>query len=118
MGSAKQMTRDEIVDQIITLLRSHEKHGGYFHQEPYKGDFFRLFVLANECGAGLKADRLRSLIASRAPELFDGKNWPLLYAAGRSGTMPGRAPSPALVWTMICPAANWPLPDSRTTAGE
>jgi len=75
------MKHDEIIEQIITLLRSHEKHGGYFHREPYKGDFFRLFVLANERGAGLKADRLQSLIASRAPELFDGKNWPLLYAA-------------------------------------
>jgi hypothetical protein len=81
MGSAWQMTHDKIVDQIITLLRSQDKHGGYFHQEPYKGDFFRLFVLANERGAGLKADRLHSLIAARAPELFDGWNWPLLYAA-------------------------------------
>jgi hypothetical protein len=75
------MTHDKIVDQVITLLRSQDKHGGYFHQEPCKGDFFRLFVLARERGAGLKADRLHSLIAARAPELFDGMNWPLLYAA-------------------------------------
>jgi hypothetical protein len=75
------MTHDKVVDLIIALLRSQDKHGGYFHQEPYKGDFFRLFVLAFEQGAGLKADRLHGMIASRAPELFDGKNWPLLYAA-------------------------------------
>ena len=70
------MTHDKIVDQIITLLRSQDKHGGYFHQEPYKGDFFRLFVLATERGAGLKADRLHSLIAARAelsPNLGDGR---------------------------------------------
>jgi hypothetical protein len=75
------MKRDKVVDQIIGLLRSQDKHGGHFHQEPYKGDFFRLFVLANEEGSGLKADRLHNLIAARAPELFEGKNWPLLYAA-------------------------------------
>jgi hypothetical protein len=75
------MKHDKIVDQIIALLRSHDRHGGDFHQEPYKGDFFRFFVLSNEEGSGLKADRLHSLIAARAPELFDGKNWPLLYAA-------------------------------------
>jgi hypothetical protein len=75
------MTHDKVVDEIIGLLRSQDKHGGYFHQEPYKGDFFRLFVLADEEGAGLKADRLHSLVASRTPELFDGRNLPLLYAA-------------------------------------
>jgi hypothetical protein len=75
------MTHDKIVDQVIKLLRSQDKHGGHFHQEPYKGDFFRLFVLANERGPGLKADRLHSLVAQRAPELLEGKNWHLLYAA-------------------------------------
>jgi hypothetical protein len=75
------MTHDKIVDDIIQLLRSQDEYGGYFHQEPYKGDFFRLFVVAAEEGEGLKADRLHSLIAARAPELFDGKNWPLLFAA-------------------------------------
>jgi hypothetical protein len=75
------MTHDEIVDKIVALLSSHDKYGGYFHREPYKSDFFRLFVLANERGTGLKAGRLHDLIAARAPEVFEGKNWPLLYAA-------------------------------------
>jgi hypothetical protein len=75
------MTHDKVADEIIGLLKWQDEHGGYFHQEPYKGDFFRLFVAAVEEGAGLKADRLHSFVASRAPELFDGKNWPLLYAA-------------------------------------
>lgn len=80
MGSTEQRTHDKIVDQVITLLRSQDRHGGHFHQEPY-GDFFRLFVLANEHGRGLKADRLHSLVAQRARELLEGKNWHLLYAA-------------------------------------
>jgi hypothetical protein len=75
------MAHEKVVDRIIDQLRFQDAHGGYFHQEPYKGDFFRLFVAATEEGDGLKADRLHSFVASRAPELFDGKNWPLLYAA-------------------------------------
>jgi hypothetical protein len=75
------MTHDKTVDEIISLLRRQDKQGGFFHQEPYKGDFFRLFVAAANEGEGLRADRLHGIIASRAPELFDGKNWPLLFAA-------------------------------------
>jgi hypothetical protein len=75
------MSHEEVVDQIIEQLKFQDKHGGYFHQEPYKGDFFRLFVAAAEEDNGLRADRLHSLVAARAPELFDGENWPLLYAA-------------------------------------
>ncbi|SHG80788.1 hypothetical protein [Bradyrhizobium erythrophlei] len=75
------MAHENIADQIIDRLRFQDTQGGYFHQEPYKGDFFRLFVAAADEGNGLRADRLHGLVASRAPELLDGKNWPLLYAA-------------------------------------
>jgi hypothetical protein len=63
------MTHDKIVDQVITLLRLQGKHGGHFHQEPYKGDFFRLFVLANE--RGLLGDALTREIARDRLEIFD-----------------------------------------------
>jgi len=75
------MIHGKIVDEIIGLLRRQDEQGGFFHQEPYKGDFFRLFVAATGEGNGLRADRLHDIIASRAPELFDGENWPLLFAA-------------------------------------
>jgi hypothetical protein len=75
------MTHDEIAEQIVALLRSHDKHGGHFHREPYKSDYFRLFVLASERGGGLKTARLDGMIAARAPDVFDGENWPSLYAA-------------------------------------
>lgn len=75
------MSESEIVDKIIKQLRFNDERGGYFHQEPYKGDFFDLFVEASKEGDGLRADRMTSIIGARAPELFDGKNWPLLLAA-------------------------------------
>jgi hypothetical protein len=38
---------DEIVEGVITLLRQHQDNlRGSFHQEPYKGDFFKLFAAA------------------------------------------------------------------------
>ncbi|SDJ47149.1 hypothetical protein SAMN05216338_105064 [Bradyrhizobium sp. Rc2d] len=75
------MSHSEIVDKIIEQLRIQDKNGGYFHQEPYKSDFFRLFVEAAEEGDGLRADRLWSLVGERAPELFNGNTWPLLLDA-------------------------------------
>ena len=75
------MEHDGVVDRIIDLLRSQDKQGGFLHQEPYKSDFFRLFVTAAGEGDGLRADRLHGIIASRAPDVFDGKTWPLLFAA-------------------------------------
>jgi hypothetical protein len=75
------MSHDVTIDEIIELLRQQDKFGGSFHQEPYKGDFFRLFVQAADEGEGLRADRLWSIISSRAPDVFEGKNWPLLYSA-------------------------------------
>jgi hypothetical protein len=50
---------DEIVDKIVERLRFQDEHGVDFHQEPYKGDFFRLFVEAAEEGDGLRAARLK-----------------------------------------------------------
>ena len=38
------MTQDEIIERIIVYLDQHLKGGrGYVGQEPYKGDFFKLF---------------------------------------------------------------------------
>jgi hypothetical protein len=72
---------DEIIDKIVERLRFQDEHGVDFHQEPYKGDFFRLFVEAAEEGDGLRADRLGGMIDARAPELLHGKNWALLRPA-------------------------------------
>ena len=44
------MSLDEIVSEIIQLIRTRDELGGYFQQEPYKGDFFRLFVAAFDAG--------------------------------------------------------------------
>lgn len=38
------MTGQEILTAIGKLLDVHLKLGGSIHQEPYKGDFFKLFV--------------------------------------------------------------------------
>ena len=102
------MTHEEITDQIVALLRPHDKHDGHFHQEPYKSDFFRLFVFANERGAGLKAARLHTLIAARAPEVFDGANWPCSTPRGRSGNTRGRGSNSVRRWTTIYPVASPP----------
>jgi hypothetical protein len=82
------MTLDEIVNEIIKLLTTRDELGGYFQQEPYKGDFFRLFVAAYEAGLlkdsaakSLKHDSLVSIICARDPDVFDGKTWPMLSAA-------------------------------------
>jgi hypothetical protein len=42
------MTHDKIVDQVITLLRSQDKHGGYFHQETRAISFAFLFLRPSE----------------------------------------------------------------------
>jgi hypothetical protein len=109
------MKRDKVVDQIIGLLRSQDKHGGHFHQEPYKGDFFRLFVLANEEGSGLKADRLHNLIAARAPgrgkELAPAvrglAGMGLCLVASEKGRFPRRRPARRLIASPRLYAAGW-----------
>jgi hypothetical protein len=73
------MTRDEIVDEVIELLRQHKKGWrGSIHQDPYKSDFFALFAKAYNAGLMrhgwddvLFADALADCIADRAPELLD-----------------------------------------------
>jgi hypothetical protein len=71
---------DEIVNEIIGLIRARDELGGHFQHEPYKGDFFRLFVAAFDAGLlkqsapkSLKLDRLISIIGARDPDVFDGK---------------------------------------------
>ena len=77
------MNRDELVDQLITLLRQHKaEQRGSIHQEPYKGDFFRLFAVAYNAGMmrsdapkSARADALIVPFVSRAPELIEGPVW-------------------------------------------
>jgi hypothetical protein len=82
------MNREEILVKIEELLRQH-KEGlrGSIHQEPYKGDFFRLFAAAYNGGlmdspshsGYLSADAMIDALASRAPDLNDQKTCENLY---------------------------------------
>jgi hypothetical protein len=81
------MNRDELVDQLIALLRQH-KAGlrGSIQQDPYKQDFFRLFAAAYNAGMmgpdAPKSARAGGLIGSlvtRAPELVKEPAWDTLY---------------------------------------
>jgi hypothetical protein len=77
------MTKDEIVTEVIRLLRHNKQRllGGSIHQDPYKHDFFALFAEAYNAGLMkgsqdvLYADALKDLIVARAPELADEKGW-------------------------------------------
>jgi hypothetical protein len=87
-GSKTQMSSDEIVNEIIRLIRTRDQLGGHFQQEPYKGDFFRLFVAAFDAGLlkasapkSLKLDSLISAISVRDPEISDGETWSIFSAA-------------------------------------
>ena len=74
------MTRDEIVDQIGELIRQH-KEGlrGSIHQEPYKGDLFRLFAEAFNAGLIIRssqhllADALADVLSERYPKIVDSQ---------------------------------------------
>ena len=84
----RNMTLDEIVAEIIRLIRTRDELGGYFQQEPYKGDFFQLFVAAWDAGLfrptaprSLRLESLTSIIQARDPDVFDGETWPMLSAA-------------------------------------
>jgi hypothetical protein len=45
------MNHDAIVEAVIDLLRHHQDGSrGSIHQEPYKGDFFKLFAAAFNAG--------------------------------------------------------------------
>jgi hypothetical protein len=70
-----------------------------------KSYFFRLFVFANERGAGLKAARLHNLIAARAPEVFE-RTGLCSTRRGRNGNTRGRGSNSVLRWTTIYPAAS------------
>ena len=79
------MTRDEILEGVIDLLRQHQKGmRGTIHQEPYKGDFFRFFAAAWNAGllmntpqpsGYLSADALADVLAERAPDVVDTERW-------------------------------------------
>jgi len=79
------MTKNEIVEQIIVLLRNHkEGRSGSIHQDPYKHDFFALFAEAYNAemvGSDnvLYADALADAIIERAPELAEGLTWQILH---------------------------------------
>ena len=67
------MTQEEIIRQVHELLDMHLKGTrGYIGQEPYKGDFFRLFSQAHRNGyiessssPRLTGDALRDILVTR-----------------------------------------------------
>ena len=88
------VNREELLTQIEELLRQH-KDGlrGSVHQEPYKGDFFRLFAAAFNGGlltvghpGYLSADALTDILTSRAPELVDDEAWQILHGCWQEWT--------------------------------
>jgi hypothetical protein len=86
--SEEAMRMDEIVNELIRLLRMRDEHGGHFQQEPYKGDFFRLFEAAFQAGllndgapTSLKLDSLISIISVHDSDVFDGQTWRMFSAA-------------------------------------
>jgi hypothetical protein len=76
------MDRNEIVDTLGELLRQH-KDGlrGSIHQEPYRGDLFKLFAEAFNQGlittpsqpGYLSADALSDTLSERVPEILDSQ---------------------------------------------
>ena len=80
------MTKDELVNEIIKLLREHKAgRRGSIHQNSYKRDFFNLFAAAFNAGmmrpGSLKSAREEALIGALAvqePELLDGPTWETL----------------------------------------
>jgi hypothetical protein len=82
------MSIDEIVNEIIRLVRARDTNGGHFHHEPHKGDFFRLFIAAWDAGLlkrsgpnTLKLDSLINIVGNRDPTIFDGETWLMFCAA-------------------------------------
>lgn len=65
------MDREEIIQRFLDLIKFHFEGGASVYQEPYKGDFFRLFKEAYRKGyiadgsPLLNADAFSELIASR-----------------------------------------------------
>jgi hypothetical protein len=81
------MNGEQIIDEFIALLRRHDTvvyRSASLHQEPYKGDFFKLFAAAYNAGLMkrnpepipyLSADALTDIIVSRAPDIVDSENF-------------------------------------------
>lgn len=78
------MNYEAIAEKLIDLLGQHDAGlRGSIHQDANKRDFFRLFKAAYIGGLiegpsqanYLSADALREVLASRAPEVLDGKAW-------------------------------------------
>lgn len=89
------MDYDQIVQEIAGLLRQHmDGLRGTIHQEPYKGDFFRLFAAAFNAGLMesqgegnyLSADALRDVLAARAPETLECKEFHELHTFWKEWT--------------------------------
>ncbi len=64
------MTRDEIVAEIIDLLRGHLGSGrGDMGQDPYRSDLFKVFARAHRAGLcvpeGLRADPMAEVVIAR-----------------------------------------------------
>ena len=67
------MTQEEIIERLIELLDQHLKDvRGYIGQEPYKGDFFKLFKEAYrnryfdvQADPLLTGDSLRDIVVAR-----------------------------------------------------
>ncbi len=76
------MTQEEIISQILEYLNWHLKGArGAMSQEPYKGDFFKLFKEAYQRGyfdhssrPMLRGDALRSIVAERWFTDDEGEN--------------------------------------------
>jgi hypothetical protein len=82
------MNHNQIVNEIARLLREHiEGARGTIHQEPYKGDIFRLFAAAFNAGLiespgrseYLSADALADILATQAPETVESESFHSLH---------------------------------------
>lgn len=74
------MNGEQIINELIALLRLHATtyRSASLHQEPYKGDFFKLFAAAYNAGLMkrspegipyLSADALTDILVGRAPDV-------------------------------------------------
>jgi hypothetical protein len=89
------MDRENIVEQVIDLLRQHVNgQRGSILEEPYKGDLFELFATAFNAGliensgelSCLGAAALADVIESRVPDLMEHETWPTMLVFWREWT--------------------------------
>jgi hypothetical protein len=99
------VNHDEIVEGIIALLRQHSDGSrGTIHQEPYKGNFFRLFAVAFNTGLlertaqreYLSADSLTDILTARSPEVVNSETFKNLHTFWQEWTHAWRRRSEAL----------------------